>query len=135
MHHAIHSVSKINFPPDSLDGYQLSFSNVEKLPPYLPEFEMSMEFPKERVHISRNRTYRRNKFRELFNVNHYKSCTVEKFHTTITPKCKCIFCLETLERSHVCPTTWDFTTICTQRLVYKGRQNKKIIIKSINLDF
>jgi len=102
MHGAVHAVSKINFPPDSLNGYKLSIANVEHLPPYLPEHEMDSDFPKCKVHISRNQIYRRRKFRELFNVNHYKSCSVKKFHVKPTDDCKCIYCQKSLGRGHVC---------------------------------
>ena len=64
LYHAImnieeRSISKINFPQNSLHGHQLSFATVEKLSPYVPESEMDSDFPKDEIYISRNRVYRK----------------------------------------------------------------------------
>ena len=103
MNIASRSVHKLNFPPDSLNGHQISFSNVPLLPPFVPVSEMDPDFPTEKLHISRNRVYRKKKFCEIFNVHHYKICTIEKFHINVTKKCKCIYCKTILTRGHVCP--------------------------------
>ena len=102
-HSASQSIPKINFPENSMNDYQLSFANPEPIPPYVPESEMDSDFPRQTVHISRNRTFRQKKFKELFNINHYEVCTVDKFHTQLTSQCRCIYCDNILLRGHVCP--------------------------------
>jgi len=96
------AITKINFPSDSLHGHKLSFSNVDAITPYDPSAEMDDDFPRQDVFISRNRHYRRRMFRKLFNSDHYKTCATTKFHVSIEPECKCIYCDCQLTRDHTC---------------------------------
>jgi len=105
-HLASEAVWKIHFPEHCLENYQLSIVNVEPLQPFVPELELEPDFPRTRFHISRNQVYRKSKFRDVFNINHYKVCNIEKFHTRITSQCKCVHCGQTLIRGHVCPDVW-----------------------------
>ena len=93
---------RISFPEGTLNNYNLSFANVAPLPQYVPEIEMNPDFPRGKVHVSRNRHYRQKVFRELFDIDHYMMCSVEKFHTHITSKCKCISCHKKCNRGHKC---------------------------------
>ena len=102
---ASEAVTKLSFPPNSLNGHQLSFANATPLPPYQPEIEMDQDFPRKSVYISRNRRFRMRCFRELFNIEHFKSCQVVKFHTRVTYDCKCIYCGQHATRSHTCTLT------------------------------
>jgi len=99
---SMNAITKIAFPPDALEGYQLSFANQEELPRYNAEEEMSPDYPRERVFISRNKFYRKRTFRDLFMINHYKVCTTVKFHTTLSDSCRCIMCNSQLKRGHEC---------------------------------
>ena len=96
------AISKITFPPDSMDGYQLTFANTTPIPPYDPSTEMDDDFPRTMIHISRNKHYRRKNFRKIFNIEHYRTCSVTKFHTKVTDACKCIYCGEHASREHKC---------------------------------
>ena len=82
-----------------------SIDQATPLPPYDPSTEMDNDFPRNPVHISRNKRYRINTFRKLFNVDHYRTCTVTKFHTKLTDACTCIYCGEHAARDHVCSET------------------------------
>ena len=74
------------------------------LDPYVPEREMDIDFPRNKIHISRNRYYRKKTFCDsIFNINRYKHCTIEAFHTKINVKCKCIYCGHAFARGHMCP--------------------------------
>ena len=97
------AVQNIKFPSNCLDGYQPTFANPDPLAPYVPEIEMPNDFPRKKVHFSRNRFYRKKQFSDIFNINHHKLCSIEKFHTQITLKCKCTFCGHALDRGHSCP--------------------------------
>jgi len=96
------AATNINFPPNCIDGHQLTFANNDPLPIYDPETEMEDDFPRKRPHISRNRYFRRKQFRDIFDVNHYQNCTLERFHTKKTDECKCLYCGNALARDHKC---------------------------------
>ena len=101
------SFVKICFPP-SLNNHQLSFTKRPMPPPYDPEPKLAEDFPKQPVFISRIGKHRRKFFQELFNVNHFKSCTIVSFHVRVTEQCLCIYCGNKLLRQgtmdlHSCP--------------------------------
>ena len=62
----------------------------------VPEHEMATDFPKVRPNFLRNYFFRRRKFREIFNINHYKVCTIEneKFHNHLTVDCNYVFIVD-----------------------------------------
>ena len=48
-HLNLQTVLKLNFPPNALENYQLSFANALPLPAYKPELEMDPDFPRRDV--------------------------------------------------------------------------------------
>ena len=96
------AISKINFPSESMHEHKLSFTDLVPLPPYVPETDMDLNFPREKIHIPRKRSFRIKIFRELFIVDHYKTCVVERFHSKLTCDCKCLFCGQNFARGHTC---------------------------------
>jgi len=101
-HLSTFAISKINFPSESMHEHKLSFADLVPLPPNVPETEMDLDFPRQRIHIPRKRSFRRNFFEKLFVVNHYKTCVVERFHSKLTSDCKCLFCGQNFARWYTC---------------------------------
>jgi len=111
LYHAIRDISASSFTnicfPPSMEGHQLSFANVPPLPPYEPESDLSEDFPREQVFISSVGYHRCKFFRHLFNINHFRICSVSTFHVNSTPECTCLYCHGSLagpsSKDHSCP--------------------------------
>ena len=102
---AQHTFTNINFPSDSMAGHQLSFANVRPLPPYDPLPILPEEFPREIPFMSAKKNNRFETFRNIFNVGHYKVCSLQAFHFLLTSSCSCLYCKATpLLRGHQCGT-------------------------------
>jgi len=99
---ACHTFTKISFPSDSMAGHQLSFAKEPPPPPYDPLPILPDEFPREKPFMSLKKNFRFDAFRKIFNVGHYKVCSVETFHTLVSPLCRCIYCNCHLDRAHTC---------------------------------